>query len=58
LDVPGAQKLAEQWIIELPAAGVLAAEGWNKNFVKAGGENHRSYQAPQKRPEGRFVGRL
>jgi len=36
LDVPGAQNIAEQWIIELPAAGVLAAEGWNKNFVKAG----------------------
>jgi len=34
LNVPNAQNVAEEWIIELPAAGVLATEGWNKNFVK------------------------
>jgi hypothetical protein len=36
LEVVGANKAAEQWLIELPAAGALAREGWNKNFVKEG----------------------
>jgi hypothetical protein len=36
LNVPNSQNVAEEWIIELPAAGVLATEGWNKDFVKTG----------------------
>jgi hypothetical protein len=35
-EVMGPQNSASEWLIELPAAGVLAREGWNKNFVKAG----------------------
>ena len=36
LEVVGANNRAEDWLIELPAAGALAREGWNKNFVKEG----------------------
>jgi hypothetical protein len=36
LEVVGAQNSADEWLIELPPAGVLAREGWNKNFVKIG----------------------
>jgi hypothetical protein len=36
LNVPNSKNVAEEWIIELPAAGVLATEGWNKDFVKTG----------------------
>ncbi len=36
LDVPGPQNVSEEWTIELPAAGALAREGWNPNYVKAG----------------------
>src|SRR5579863_2954062 len=36
LEVPGPQNTVSEWLIELPPAGVLAREGWNKNFVKAG----------------------
>jgi hypothetical protein len=36
LEVAGPQNLVEEWIVELPAAGALAREGWNKNFVKPG----------------------
>ena len=32
----GSGATAEQWTIELPAAGVLAREGWNKNYVRVG----------------------
>ena len=27
---------AEEWLIELPAAALLARDGWNKNYLKAG----------------------
>jgi len=36
LDVIGPQNMVDEWIIELPSAGVLAREGWNRNFVKVG----------------------
>ena len=36
LDVPGPDNTVAQWMIELPAAGTLAREGWNKNYVKVG----------------------
>lgn len=36
LEVIGPQNQADEWLIELPPAGVLAREGWNKNFVKVG----------------------
>ena len=36
LEVAGPQSKADEWLIELPPAGVLAREGWNKNFVKVG----------------------
>lgn len=36
LEVTGPQNTTDEWLIELPPAGVLAREGWNKNFVKAG----------------------
>lgn len=36
LEVVGPQNKADEWLIELPPAGVLAREGWNKNFVKVG----------------------
>lgn len=36
LEVIGPQNTADEWLIELPPAGILAREGWNKNFVKIG----------------------
>jgi len=36
LNVPNAQSVPEQWIIELPAAGLLVTEGWNKNYLRTG----------------------
>jgi uncharacterized protein DUF6152 len=36
LEATGPQNSVEEWTIELPAAGALAREGWNKNFVKPG----------------------
>lgn len=36
LEIVGPEAMAEQWTIELPSAGVLAREGWNKNYLKAG----------------------
>ena len=36
LEVRGPQNTAEEWFVELPAAGALARDGWNKNFVKPG----------------------
>jgi len=36
LEVLNLQNTPEEWLIELPAAGVLARDGWNKNYLKAG----------------------
>ncbi len=36
LDVINDNRQVEEWAIELPAAGALARDGWNKNFVKPG----------------------
>ena len=36
LDVPGPQNTVAQWMIELPAAGTLARDGWNKNYLRVG----------------------
>jgi hypothetical protein len=36
LEVVGPGAATEQWTIELPSAGVLAREGWNKNYVRVG----------------------
>jgi hypothetical protein len=36
LEVTGPQNTAEEWLVELPAAGALARDGWNKNFIKPG----------------------
>jgi Family of unknown function (DUF6152) len=36
LTVVNESNMQEEWIIELPAAGTLAREGWNKNFLKPG----------------------
>jgi hypothetical protein len=36
LEVVGPGATAEQWIIELPSAGALAREGWNKNYLSSG----------------------
>lgn len=36
LEVTGPQNTTKEWLIELPPAGTLAREGWNRNFVKAG----------------------
>jgi len=36
LEVIGPRNTADEWLIELPPAGALAREGWNKNFVKVG----------------------
>jgi hypothetical protein len=36
LAVANEQKATEDWLIELPSAGALAREGWNKNYIKAG----------------------
>ena len=36
LEVAGPQNTTDEWLIELPAAGVLAREGWNPKTVKPG----------------------
>ena len=36
LEVVGPAATIEQWTIELPSAGALAREGWNKNYLRAG----------------------
>jgi len=36
LEVPGPRNAVDEWLIELPAAGALAREGWNKNYIKEG----------------------
>ena len=36
LEVLGPQNRVDEWHVELPPAGELAREGWNKNFVKIG----------------------
>jgi hypothetical protein len=36
LDVVNDNRQVEEWAIELPAAGALARDGWNKNYVKPG----------------------
>ena len=36
LDVVGPENTGGQWMIELPGAGSLARQGWNKNYVKVG----------------------
>jgi hypothetical protein len=36
LEVLSPQNVAEEWMIELPAAGVLARDGWNKFYLKPG----------------------
>lgn len=36
LQVAGPGNSMEDWMIELPSAGALAREGWNKDFVKVG----------------------
>jgi hypothetical protein len=36
LEVPNEQKAVDEWLIELPSAGALAREGWNKNYIKVG----------------------
>ena len=36
LDVSGPGATIEQWTIELPAAGVLAREGWTKTYLRPG----------------------
>ncbi len=35
-EVIGSRNVAEEWQIELPSAGALAREGWNKNYLKVG----------------------
>jgi hypothetical protein len=36
LTVQGENSQTEEWLIELPAAALLAREGWNKMYLKAG----------------------
>jgi hypothetical protein len=36
LEVVGPGATTEQWTIELPSAGALAREGWNKNYLRVG----------------------
>jgi hypothetical protein len=36
LDVVGPAAVTEAWTIELPSAGVLAREGWTKNYLRTG----------------------
>ena len=36
LDVVNDNRQVEEWSIELPAAGALARDGWNKDLVKPG----------------------
>ena len=36
LEVVDPEAMTEQWTIELPSAGSLARDGWNKNYLRAG----------------------
>ncbi len=36
LEVAGPHNTTDEWLIELPPAGMLAREGWNPKMVKAG----------------------
>jgi len=36
LDVVGPGATTEQWTIELPSAGVLARDGWSKDYLRTG----------------------
>jgi hypothetical protein len=36
LEVVGPGATTEQWTVELPSAGALAREGWNKNYLRVG----------------------
>jgi uncharacterized protein DUF6152 len=36
LEVSAGNNQSEEWVIELPAAALLAREGWNKSYVKPG----------------------
>ncbi len=36
LQVANGQNATDEWLIELPSAGSLAREGWNKNYIKVG----------------------
>jgi hypothetical protein len=36
LAVANEQNTTEDWLVELPSAGTLARDGWNKNYIKAG----------------------
>ena len=36
LEVAGPEATTEQWTIELPAAGLLARDGWTKNYLRVG----------------------
>jgi hypothetical protein len=36
LEVVAPGSTTEQWTIELPSAGALAREGWNKNYLRVG----------------------
>lgn len=67
LEVAGPGTTTEQWTIELPSAGALAREGWNKNYLRVGervvlqvnplkdgrkGGNLESFTPPSKGPLG------
>ena len=36
LEVTGPEAMVEQWTIELPSAGSLVRDGWNRNSVRPG----------------------
>ena len=36
LEVSGPAAMIEEWTIELPAAGVLARQGWTKTYLRPG----------------------
>ena len=36
LQVANEKNATDEWLIELPSAGALAREGWNKNYIKVG----------------------
>jgi hypothetical protein len=36
LEVVGPEATVEQWTIELPAAGLLAREGWTRTYLRPG----------------------
>ena len=67
LDVVGPGATTEQWTIELPSAGVLARDGWSKDYLRTGervvlhvnplkdgrkGGNLESFTPPSKGPVG------